>query len=597
MTLYVCVLGIDGSGKSTLAASLPIILAAEMNLVAGSAGEAFRISGPDEDHLAPKFHPEGFPISARLSRWSKRVAKRVVDRRSLYPFFKLAQMVFQDSATRKLARRYGTGVMVSDGNVLLSTAGRAANYRRPASDHAGESQLAPDAEDLAAAFAYVLDGKPLLPESESRLPPLGRARAIYRLCRLLGLDGIWLPDVVLFLDLSPKLAVARIASRRQKVDRHENEADLAQARGMYLKTLDAFRRHRGGGAAHCIPVDRLSPGETLRAALEVLRPRLLAQQAESPAPKAPLGTTTTRLTGSAVWGKVWNYRYVVRYLLAKWFSGAWREPMFAFSSLGRLFLQEGYSAGVMRVIYDQDEKRYGLLDRIFLGYPLHRAVYDRLRILTKKIEPELEARLKKHRETPGQQNASDRTVRIFTAPSGFAYDLFRPLEAITSCAPELMQNLDLVAADLDPHGVLAEELTRRAAKLDIRFRFLRGDMTSEEMRARFEEMAPYDLVLFVGLSSWLPRPQTVRHLQWLREHLRADGLLVSDCFTPEAYALSGRYVGYKAQYYTPENYRALLDYCGLDGLPAAVESGRDAINHVVVARPRPLPAQTETLAR
>lgn len=56
-------------------------------------------------------------------------------------------------------------------------------------------------------------------------------------------------------------------------------------------------------------------------------------------------------------------------------------------------------------------------------------------------------------------------------------------------------------------------------------------------------------------------------------------------------------LGYKAQYYTPENYRALLDYCGLDGLHAAVESGRDAINHVVAARPRPLPAQPETLAR
>jgi hypothetical protein len=34
--------------------------------------------------------------------------------------------------------------------------------------------------------------------------------------------------------------------------------------------------------------------------------------------------------------------------------------------------------------------------------------------------------------------------------------------------------------------------------------------------------------------------------------------------------------------------KALLDYCGFDGLAASVESGRDGINHVVVA---PLPTR------
>jgi hypothetical protein len=33
-------------------------------------------------------------------------------------------------------------------------------------------------------------------------------------------------------------------------------------------------------------------------------------------------------------------------------------------------------------------------------------------------------------------------------------------------------------------------------------------------------------------------------------------------------------------------YRALVDYCGFDGLGAAVESGRDGINHVLIASPR-----------
>ena len=238
-----------------------------------------------------------------------------------------------------------------------------------------------------------------------------------------------------------------------------------------------------------------------------------------------------------------DHRYLIRYLLAKWFRGVAGADV-PFSSLGRLFLEEGYSAGVMRVIYDQDERRYGLLDRVFLEYPLHRAVYDRLQILTRKIEAELEARLRAGRE-----------VRIFTAPSGFAYDLFRPLETIAGRLPQLMDRVEIVATDLDPHGALAGELAERAERLGIRFTFLRGDMTDGEMRRRFEVKAPYDVALFVGLSSWLPKPQLIDHLRWIRKNLHEDGLLVTDSFTPEAYALPGRYVGYKANYYEPEVYR------------------------------------------
>jgi hypothetical protein len=149
-----------------------------------------------------------------------------------------------------------------------------------------------------------------------------------------------------------------------------------------------------------------------------------------------------------------------------------------------------------------------------------------------------------------------------------------------------MDRVEVTATDLDPRGTLAGELVRRAERLGVRFAFLRGDMTDGEMRRRFEEVAPYDMALFVGLSSWLPKPQTLDHLRWLRENLREDGLLVTDSFTPDAYALSGRYMGYKANYYEPEVYRVLVDYCGFDGLGAEVESGRDGINHVLVAAPR-----------
>ena len=570
MSLHVCVLGIDGSGKSTVVTALPAILAAEHGLVVGSASDSFCIVAPDQDHLATRFYPDGLPLAARLSFRLKRLAKRLVDHPKLYAVFKLAQMLSQDSAAEALVQRHGAKVFISDGNAFLSTTGRASNYLRAASavDHANVS--APEAKDLQAVFSYVLDDKPVPAESSQRLPSLRKGKLIYKLNRLLRLRAAWLPDVVIFLDVSAELALERIRSRGKKVDRHENLADLTQAREMYLKTLHAFQAYRTQQSAHVIRVDDLSLGETLQAVNEALKPQLRSASFQNQTSTSPLGTTD--LADEAIQGKTLNHRYLLRYLLLKCFSGAWREPTFFFSKLGRLFLKEGYSAGVMRAIYDRDEKEYGLLDRVFLEYSLHRAVYDRLQILVSKIGPELEARL-----------ATGDELRIFTAPSGFAYDLFRPLEEIARRDPEAMKRVHITAADLDPHGVLHEELSARARRLGIRFTFCRSDITDARMLERLEEAAPFDLALFVGLSSWLPKPQTLRHLAWLRRNLAQRGLLITDCFTPEAYALSGRYIGYKANYYTPDVYKAMLDFCGFDGLHADVESGRDRINHVLCA--------------
>lgn len=576
MSLQVCILGIDGSGKSTVVAALPSILSAETGLVVGSAGDSFRIVAPDEDHLASKFYPDGIPLAARLSLRFKRWAKTLVDHPKLYVVFKLAQMLSQDSAAKALAQRHDARVFVTDGNALLSTTGRASNYLRAASTNNNTNISAPDAEDLQAVFSYILDDKPLPAKNAERLPSLRKGKLIYKLNNLLRLRATWLPDVVIFLDLDPELALARIKSRGKKIDRHENLADLTQAREMYLKTLRAFQSYREADVGHVIRVDDLSLGETLRAVSDALKPHLMSARVADHTAVAPLGTS--ELADETIRRKTVNHRYFLRYLLPKWFSGAWREPTFFFSSLGRLFLKEGYSAGVMRVIYDRDEKEYGLLDRIFLEYSLHRAVYDRLQILVRKIQPEIEARF-----------ASGGQLSIFTAPSGFAYDLFRPLELIAQHDPEAMRRVHITAADLDPHGVLQDELSERAARLGIRFTFHRGDITGAQMLSRLEESAPFDLALFVGLSSWLPKPQTLVHLSWLRRNLAHDGLLVTDCFTPDAYALSGRYIGYKANYYTPEVYKAMLDYCGFDGLNAVAEAGRDHVNHVLVVKPHTKP--------
>src|SRR5260221_14350828 len=112
-----------------------------------------------------------------------------------------------------------------------------------------------------------------------------------------------------------------------------------------------------------------------------------------------------------------------------------------------------------------------------------------------------------------------------------------------------------------------------------------GDRTDGEPGRGLVGYAPFDVALFVGLSSWPPRPQTVRHLRWLAANLRQDGLLVSDCFSAAPYALGGRRLGYRAHYYSSALYRCLLDHCGFDGSSMEIQSGRDSINHVLVAEP------------
>src|SRR5829696_7564204 len=98
MTLQVCILGIDGSGKSTVVAALPGLLAAEGGFVAGSAGDAFCIVAPGEDHLAPRFYPDGLPLAARLSLRLRPLAKRFVNQPAAYAAVKLTQLLSQDSA-------------------------------------------------------------------------------------------------------------------------------------------------------------------------------------------------------------------------------------------------------------------------------------------------------------------------------------------------------------------------------------------------------------------------------------------------------------------------------------------------------------------
>jgi dephospho-CoA kinase len=626
MGLYISIIGIDGSGKSTVTPALADLVAAELGVTAAAIGDDLRCKTPEEDLFLPGFVPDGEILAARLGRLLRKGAKAATAYRRLYPPLKLAQLVMQERTARWVDTNYRPDVIFCDGNLLLSSAGRAINYL---DSKAGPATFTTPIEAL---YDYVMEGKPLPPKMVRSIPGLKWMRWLRWFDERLNLGIMELPDALVLLDIAPETALARLMARDKELDRHENIYDMTQAQTMYRRVVEFFRHRQGERNTAVIDVTELSVGQTLQQILDFVRRLPLRHPSFLPPTRGGgererLGTTSEELSNvSSVAKKVLTYQYLARYTLPNLHRGSAHELTFPLSQLGQFFFREGYSAGVMKAIYLQDSQRYDPLDRIFLDYPLHRAVYHRLQILKRAVEREFWYRL--------ERLPIGGTVKVMTAPSGYAFDLLQPLERIARSGRERVRPIHILASDLDPDGRIERELVQRAQKAGIGpstglrtgpstglpsaapsaslraglgtgsapfgfaqgrqdklrtgFEFVRGDLTSTEMQERFKRSGPYDMVVFVGLSCWISKPHLVHHLKFVHRHLLAPGgVLFTDCFTPQAFALSGKCVGYKANYYSPREFTSILTYCGFDPADITWESGPEGINHVCVARIRP----------
>jgi deoxyadenosine/deoxycytidine kinase len=272
MSFHICLLGIDGSGKSTITASLPAVLATELNIISAGAGDTFQVVNGEENYLTSKSYQKNFPLAARLSRYFKGIAKKYVDNRKIYPVFKLMNLYFQDIEAQKLVNKYSPGLMISDGNLLLSTLGRAANYLQPASEseERSDSRQTVNPDDLKSLIEYIIDKKPLPEKTRIVVPDLIKIGILIKFLHLTVIDKLLLPDMVIFMDILPERALDRINIRGKKIDLHENINDLTQARNMYLKTIEAFNKYRGRISAHSISVDNHTPDQVLSEIIKLI---------------------------------------------------------------------------------------------------------------------------------------------------------------------------------------------------------------------------------------------------------------------------------------------------------------------------------------
>lgn len=579
MSFYISIVGIDGSGKTMVTLALANLIAADLELTTVAIGEDIWGKTSEEDLFRPGFLPDGKPLVARLDRLLRKGARAATYHRKLYPHLKVAQLAMQEQTAKQLDTNYHPDVILGDSNLLLTSGAWAINYINSRSNPVSASSVDP-LTYIETLYDYIVTGDPLPPEIAQPISGLKLMRWLYRLDQRLNLGFTNLPDALIYLDISPEKALARVMARDTRPDGHENIHDMIQAKTMFQGVVEFFRRQQGYNNTAVIDVTQLSREQTLGQVVDFVRNLPLPQPADKPLPPTQkrLGTASTKLSDTRVVAmKALTFQYLIRYLLPNLHHGSAYELTFPLSQLGQLSLKEGYSARLMKAIYLQDNQKYGLLDRIFLNHPLHRAVYHRLQVLKQWVEKEFCCRLEKL--------PHGKTIKVITAPSGYAFDLLYPLKQIAKSHRENIKPIQILASDIDPDGCIERELTQVAQETGLNLEFVQGDLTSAEMREQFKQLGPYDVVVFIGLSSWVSKAQLVNHLKLIRSHLLApDGTLFTDCFTPQISALTGKYVGYKANYYDPTEFTSLLAYSGFDPANITWENGPDGIDHVCIAK-------------
>ncbi|MFH1568346.1 MAG: 1-acyl-sn-glycerol-3-phosphate acyltransferase [Gemmatimonadota bacterium] len=255
----IAVVGIDGSGKSTLARNLARRL---------SAGGRVGLVTDDVEFFAGG-HPEAVQplISEKLREVIGRRAKRAGSLQS-YKVPKLAELLLRDHVAGEVRRWYAPDAIVLDGSPLLNIAAWGRLYREEAFTAA-----------ICASALAILSGQ------EGSLAPGDPVHGIFpelAAWRRLHLPALARPDVVLFLDVDPAVAMGRIRARGEAQQVHETEAKLGQLREGYRTACRVVEEDWR------LPARILEPGgidavvdAALRelAAVEVVAP-LLRRQAE-----------------------------------------------------------------------------------------------------------------------------------------------------------------------------------------------------------------------------------------------------------------------------------------------------------------------------
>ena len=207
----VAVLGIDGSGKSTLSRNITLNLSAKAKVtLLTDKLQFFKDGKPDK---MPPF------ITEYIRRAIGSYAKNA---RSLkfYKIPKLTELLLRNSLIAKIKRWHNPDCLVLDGSPILNLIAWSILYKE---------ELFNEAVCVKAIKILCSRGDDIPPDD-----PIYTDFSELNKLKKIGLAKFDLPEIVLFLDVDPEIAISRINKRGEKKQVHEKEEKLAKLRSAYL---------------------------------------------------------------------------------------------------------------------------------------------------------------------------------------------------------------------------------------------------------------------------------------------------------------------------------------------------------------------------
>ena len=219
---YIAFLGIDGSGKSTLSKSIS-------KLLSDNSSTAL-VSDKLEFFKNKKLKPTQPFITENIRERVSKIAKNAKSLK-LYKIPKLAELLLRDTLLIEIKRWYNPDIIVLDGSPLLNLTAWAILYKEKFFN-----------ENVCLKAIKILSSKD---EDIARDDQIYKDFSELSALKKLRLTHLNIPDIVIFLDVDPGIAINRINNRGQKKQVHETEEKLSKLRNAYLITCRVIQKELG----------------------------------------------------------------------------------------------------------------------------------------------------------------------------------------------------------------------------------------------------------------------------------------------------------------------------------------------------------------
>lgn len=216
--ITIAVLGIDGSGKSTLSKNISKSMSkSNWTALVSDSLEFF------ENGQAKPTQPI---ITENIRHMVSNYAKNAKSLKQ-YKVPKLTELLLRDFLLNEIKRWYSPDFIILDGSPVLNLTAWAILYK--------ENYFTEEVCHKAIQILCSLD------ESIAKDDPIFTDFPELSTLKKIKLNHMHLPDIVLFLDVNPQIAIERIDKRGQAKQVHETLEKLSKLRDAYLTTCNVIR--------------------------------------------------------------------------------------------------------------------------------------------------------------------------------------------------------------------------------------------------------------------------------------------------------------------------------------------------------------------